>query len=515
MENFQKVTTRSPTRIRPGHVISEKYRRASFSGNAEVEDWRHARSNSGQFSCMADPSALLQSQPKSYDEPSPNFSRASLVLERPQSGALLNESQRIKGNFSLKNIFDSTNPDPIPSPAQTPGSVKIDPLSFYANSARFNSLEIINPKRSGALSPHHQEQFNLKSDHTHNPSDPNPRGRKNPFQNKNDKNLESSDDSASSCNFEFTTTEKIEVFKKNPVSIYVFILHILLIATFLIEFRNTDIRIVYEALTPIILNRFYNTSTTDVPHNFDSIKSTEEAVLYTFDRIGFVYNNNQLKPDRSYFRSAFFDNTPKDYEFKNLNFMQIYNILYGVRLKLCGTNAGGIPVNQTYYYNPYFNYTEFLQYDYTVMQDFFVKKGVGDEDVRKIILDIIYYNPNLEVMINYSMDFEIRPNSGFVKKLEVLEFLPKMEAVNSRYRMYWILVRVIRTSYFIYFGYFLIYFGMYVQKKIRLSMKKSRVGVNTKIVLGLIYIFGNLWYIIFILFNGHVLVYSSDIDNPR
>jgi hypothetical protein len=172
-------------------------------------------------------------------------------------------------------------------------------------------------------------------------------------------------------------------------------------------------------------------------------------------------------------------------------------------------------MNQTYYYNPYFNYTEFLQYDYTVMKDFFVKKGFVEEDIKKIVLDIIYYNPNVEVMINYRMDFEIRPNSGFVKKLEVLEFLPKMEAVNSRYRMNWIFVRVIRISYFIYFGYFLIYFGMHVQKKIRLSMKNSTVPVNTKTVLGLIYIFGNFWYMIYILFNGHVLVYNSDIDNPR
>lgn len=168
----------------------------------------------------------------------------------------------------------------------------------------------MDPQRLGPSTQDVPEQFNPKHDHAPGTSDTNPRHKKNPFQSKNDENLENSDSTTSSCNFEYTTTEKIEVFKKSPVSIYVFILHILLIATFLIEFRNTDITIVKEALTPIILNRFYNTSTTDVPQNFDSIKSTEEAVLYTFDRIGFVYNNNQLKPDRSYFRSAFFDHTP-------------------------------------------------------------------------------------------------------------------------------------------------------------------------------------------------------------
>lgn len=195
--------------------------------------------------------------------------------------------------------------------------------------------------------------------------------------------------------------------------------------------------------------------------------------------------------------------------------MQIYNILYGVRLKLSGIDGANRWVNQTYYYNPYFNYTEFLGYDYTVMQDFFVKKGVGEDHIKKIVLDIIYYNPNVEVMINYRMDFEIRPNSGFVKKLEVLKFLPKMEAVNSRYRMNWIFVRVIRTFYFIYFSYFLIYFGMHVHKNIRLSMKNGTIPVNAKTVLGAIYIFGNFWYMIYILFNGHVGFNDSDIDNPR
>lgn len=125
----------------------------------------------------------------------------------------------------------------------------------------------------------------------------------------------------------------------------------------------------YNSLTPVILNRKFNTSEhfdiitdpltnqniDDVP-SYENIKTSSEAIIYSLDRIFYLYNNNELKSNRDYHRSVFNKRTPENYNFVNLNFMNSFNILFGTKLKLHGVKSlegnNTEDVTAEYYYDP-------------------------------------------------------------------------------------------------------------------------------------------------------------------
>jgi hypothetical protein len=84
---------------------------------------------------------------------------------------------------------------------------------------------------------------------------------------------------------------------------------------------------------PLIKNRL-NEFTNLSGMKFDDVVSMRNAYFYVLDRIHFIYLNNEPVSDRNYSRSILNRDQQHNMTLVHLNYMQTFNILYGVHFKI-------------------------------------------------------------------------------------------------------------------------------------------------------------------------------------
>lgn len=233
-----------------------------------------------------------------------------------------------------------------------------------------------------------------------------------------------------------------------------------------------------------------------------------DSYNYVIDRLHFIYLNLEPKADRSYKKSILHNFPPTHYEYVHLNFLQTFNILYGAICTVVSEEGVkyrqffNATLNEKQFFKEILKFTKGLSYGIT-------KKQISR--LRKIELEFIYYNHNIEASIVYKFLFELNPRKGFTKSFTKKMFLPRFNDPSSNYysrqRIVW-LIRIIYLIYFVFFSFSLIFNS--VIKSIRKSILHRTFEFEWSDVIYLAYVIVNSNYFIqyykilmsHLLFNG-------------
>lgn len=248
---------------------------------------------------------------------------------------------------------------------------------------------------------------------------------------------------------------------------------------------------------------------------FDDVISMGDSYNYVVDRLHFIYLNMEPKADRSYRKSILHNFPPTHYEYVHLNFLQTFNILYGSVCTIISEE--GVKYKQFFnatldekmFFKEILKFTKSLSYGVS-------KKSISR--LRKIELEFIYYNHNIEASIVYKFLFELNPQNGFTKSFTKVMFLPRFNDPSSNYysrqRVIW-LIRIIYFIYFVFFSFSLIFKS--VLRSIRRSLLHHTLEFEMSDIVYLVYVFVNSNYFIqyYKLLMSHLLFNGVPIDNQE
>lgn len=160
-----------------------------------------------------------------------------------------------------------------------------------------------------------------------------------------------------------------------------------------------------EPLVKDRLNDFTNLSAM----KFNDVITMRSAYFYTLDRMHFVYLNAEPASERNYTMSILNRDQQQNFKLMHLNFMQTFNILFGLEFTLV-SEEGEI---HTKFFNATLDAKSFLfEVSKFIKTLEYAKKPIRISRIQRLNLQLIYYNINMESSIHYEFDFALNQQSG-------------------------------------------------------------------------------------------------------